>query len=244
MKISERGLRLIKEFEGCLKPTGDGRFKPYICPAGVITIGWGTTNLDGQKFTKDTIWTKAQCDKAFADNMLSYEDAVNRRVKVKLNQNQFDALVSFTYNCGEGNLAKSTLLKRVNAGDFAGAARQFAAWNKGGGRVLNGLTRRRTAEANLFKAPIRPTPPPPADPPPPQDPMPQQVDVPREDKPSIFEKLWTWITAAGGTGAFAFFTDWRVVAVIVLFLVIVSISGIWFMGPENVRAWIRRKVNR
>ncbi len=167
MKIGQRGLNLIKEYEGCLKPIGGGKYVPYVCPAGVLTIGWGTTNLDGKKFDKYSVWTKAQCDAALANDMVKYEKAVERLVKVDLNQNQFDAVVSFTYNCGEGALAKSTLLKRLNAGNFPGAAAQFKLWNKGGGKVLRGLVRRREAEAALFKLPppmeheLPPLPPPP-----------------------------------------------------------------------------------
>ncbi len=142
MKISQRGLNLIKEFEGCLKPIGGGKYVPYICPAGVLTIGWGTTNLDGKKFDKYTVWTKAQCDAALANDMVKYEKAVNRLVKVELNQNQFDAVVSFTYNCGEGALAKSTLLPRrsrsiqvVEQGRRQGAARPCTKARCGSGAV-------------------------------------------------------------------------------------------------------------
>lgn len=170
MNISPRGLALVKSFEGCLKPIGGGKFKPYICPAGVLTIGWGHTNHHGRKFTKDSVWTQAECDAALAEDMRGFEVAVSRLVTVLLTQSQFDALVSFTYNCGEGNLAKSTLLRRVNGGDFDGAADEFAKWNRGGGKVLNGLTRRRAAEAALFRSePVAPST---------TEPMPQQVDPP------------------------------------------------------------------
>lgn len=244
MKTSQRGLSLIKEFEGCLQPIGGGLFKPYICPAGVLTIGWGTTNLDGKKFDKNTRWSQAECDAAFANNMGRYEDAVRRLVKVPLNQNQFDALVSFAYNCGEGNLGKSTLLRKLNKGDYTGAANQFAVWNKGGGRVLNGLVRRRAAEAKLFRSPAAsPVPPPHPMPEVPADPMPQEVDAPPMDRPSIFEKVSTWIGGITGTGALAFFTDWRVVTVLAVSLFFAATLVIWFMGPESVRDWIRRKVN-
>ncbi len=247
MKISERGLKLVKDFEGCLKPIGGGKFVPYICPAGVLTIGRGTTNLDGKKFDKYSVWTQAQCDAAFAVDMEKYEAAVHRRVKVPLNQNQFDALVSFTYNCGEGNLAKSTLLKRVNAGDFKGAANQFAAWNKGAGKVLNGLVRRRAAEAALFRSPIAPPPMqeqlPPVRPEP-VDPMPQQVDPPKQDRPSFLEKIQTWIGAFSGFSFLAYLTDWRVVTALCACVLVAGVITVWFLGPENVRAWVRGKVNR
>ncbi len=84
--------------------------------------------------------------------MAIFVKAVNNAVTVPLNQDQFDALVSFTFNLGEGNLKSSTLLKKVNAGDFAGAAQEFQRWNKAGGKVLPGLTRRRACEALLFQS--------------------------------------------------------------------------------------------
>jgi hypothetical protein len=173
----------------------------------------------------------------------TFEKAVQRLVKVKLNQNQFDALVSFAYNCGEGNLAKSTLLKRVNAGDFEGAAQEFHKWNKGGGQVLRGLVRRRKAESDLFRSKVIP-PIPEELPRKSPDPMPQEVDPPRADRKSIFERLWTWVSGSGIAGLAAFFTDWRVVLVIVLSLIFVGGSFILFMGPDRVRQWIREHVNR
>lgn len=152
LHLSDEGGALVKSFEGCLTPVdvAKTRFKPYICPAGVLTIAWGHTNDNGRKFTTHDVWTKAECDAEFRADMTRFEAAVRRRVKVDLTQHQFDALVSFTYNCGEGNLAKSGLLRKVNARDFAGAAQEFGKWNRGGGRVLAGLTRRRAAEARLF----------------------------------------------------------------------------------------------
>ena len=150
MRLSSKGYDLIKSFEGCLKPVGGGMFVPYICPAGVLTIGWGHTNDGGRPFNRSARWSQAECDQALVDDMVRYEKAVDRRVKVQLTQGQYDALVSFTYNCGEGALAKSTLLRLVNARRFNEAARAFAAWNRGGGKVLKGLTRRRAAEAALF----------------------------------------------------------------------------------------------
>ena len=93
----------------------------------------------------------SECDEAFLEDMEGFEKAVRRLVKVPLTANQYDALVSFCYNCGEGNLAKSTLLKSVNAGDHAGAAAEFHRWNKGGGKVLPGLTRRRASESLLYQ---------------------------------------------------------------------------------------------
>lgn len=153
LRLSSEGGALVRSFEGCLTPTDTTKtkFRPYVCPAGVLTIGWGHTNDNGRKFKPGDIWTRGECDAEFRADMQRFEAAVRRRVKVELTQHQFDALVSFTYNCGEGNLAKSSLLRKVNVGDFKGAASAFALWNRGGGRVLNGLTRRRAAEAALFR---------------------------------------------------------------------------------------------
>jgi lysozyme len=177
--LTPAGAALVQHFEGCLKPVKGG-FTAYKCPANVTTIGHGHTNHHGRQFKMGDVWTKQECDDVFLEDMAGFEDAVRRLVKVELEPWQFDALVSFTYNCGEGNLQKSTLLKKVNAGDFEGAALEFHKWNKANGQVLAGLTRRRASEALLFQnitdadydgkpdkviVPI-------------QDPMPQAVDDP------------------------------------------------------------------
>lgn len=165
MHISQAGLDLICEFEGYHRALPDGSCTTYYCPAGVLTIGYGCT--EGIK--EGEVWTKQQAQERFRAELVKHEAAVVRLATVDLNQNQFDALVSFSYNCGTGALQKSTLLKKVNAGDFEGAGRAFASWNKGGGKVLPGLVRRRAAEAALFQKPaaaaVEPD-------------MPQQVDEP------------------------------------------------------------------
>lgn len=148
--LTPAGANLIKHFENCLKRKGE-HFHAYSRPAGVLTIGWGHTNHHGRKFDRSSRWTRAECDEAFIEDMKGFEAAVRRLVKVKLEAWQFDALTSFAYNCGEGNLQKSTLLKKVNRGDFDGAALEFHKWNKGGGKVLGGLVRRRASEALLFQ---------------------------------------------------------------------------------------------
>jgi len=149
LALSPAGANLIKHFESCMKNCGPDRYTSYKCPAGVLTIGWGTTNK--AKFKAGDVWSMAQCNAAFVDDMRVYESEVKRLVKVALTQWQYDALVSFCYNCGAGNLAKSTLLKKVNAKNFEGAALEFQKWNKGGGKVLTGLVRRRASEALLFQ---------------------------------------------------------------------------------------------
>lgn len=142
--ISNVGIDLIKSFEGCY-------LKAYKCPAGVWTIGWGTTEpINGIKPHEGMVITQKQADNLLIKNLNAYENAVNKYVTYSINQNQFDALVSFAYNCGNGALKTSTLLKKLNAGDVLGAADEFLRWNKSNGKVLNGLTRRRKAERKLF----------------------------------------------------------------------------------------------
>lgn len=177
--LTEAGARLIQHFEGCLKPH-QGKYRAYTCPAGVTTIGWGATHHGGHDITKDTVWTKEQCDAAFMQDMQEFEASVRRLVKVHLLPWQFDALVSFTFNVGSGNLSKSTLLKKVNALDFAGAAQEFKKWNKANGKALPGLTRRRASEALLFQNTPDDDYDGKADPKPPVHPMPQQVDEPED----------------------------------------------------------------
>ena len=150
MKISDEGLRLIKSFEGYHTKQADGSCVAYLCPARVPTIGWGCT--EGVKLGMR--WTEAEATDGLRRELAKHEAAVARLVTVDINQNQFDALTSFSYNCGVGALAKSTLLKRLNKGDVSGAAQAFHAWNKGGGRVLNGLVARRAREAALFMKPV------------------------------------------------------------------------------------------
>jgi lysozyme len=152
--LTTAGANLIKHFEGCLHPH-QGKFKSYVCPAGVTTIGWGSTGPPHgpHKIGKDTIWTQEQCDEALLQDMEEFEKHVRRLVTVSLTPWQFDSLTSFCYNVGAGNLAKSTLLKKVNAKDFTGAAQEFHKWNKANGKALAGLTRRRASEACCFKIP-------------------------------------------------------------------------------------------
>ena len=142
MKTSERGLTIIKSFEGV-------KYRAYLCPAGVWTIGYGHTK--GVK-EGDTC-TSAQADEWLQDDLSASEEAIGRLVQVPLTQGQFDALVSFVFNLGSGNLDTSTLLRKLNARDYPGAADQFPRWNKAKGKVERGLTRRRQAERLLFLEP-------------------------------------------------------------------------------------------
>ena len=148
--MSPAGAALIKTFESCGKRDG-AVFLPYVCPGGVLTIGWGHTNHNGRRFDRQARWSQRDCDEAFREDMQVFEAQVSALVKVPLKQHQFDALVSFAYNVGVGNLRASTLLRKVNAGDFSGAALEFHRWNRSQGKVLRGLVRRRAAEALLFQ---------------------------------------------------------------------------------------------
>lgn len=133
------GLALIKKFEGC-------ELKAYQCSAGVWTIGYGHTK-DVQPGDE---WSESHADHMLEVEMEEYEGYVNNSVTAPINQDQFDALVSWVYNLGGGNLKASTMLKVLNAGQYEEVPAQMMRWNKAGGKVLEGLTRRRQAEANLF----------------------------------------------------------------------------------------------
>ena len=140
MHISEEGLSLIKKFEGC-------ELKAYRCAANVLTIGYGTI----KGVTEDMEITKEEAEALLKEEMHEYEGYINDMVKVPLEQNQFDAMVSWVFNLGAGNLKASTLLKVVNQGDYEGVPVQIKRWNKAGGKVLEGLIRRREAEALLWQ---------------------------------------------------------------------------------------------
>lgn len=142
-QISADGLALVKEFEGLY-------LKAYRDPVGIWTIGYGHTGLqhkDGTVFAGRVV-TKDEADALLRYDMRQFEARVLSFVKVPLNDDEFAALVSFDFNTG--GLGKSTLLKKLNAGDRSGAAAEFGKWNKAGGKVLRGLTRRRASERNLF----------------------------------------------------------------------------------------------
>lgn len=144
MQTSEKGIALIKEFEGC-------RLTAYQDSVGVWTIGYGWTQpVDGKPIRAGMTIKQETAERLLKTGLVSYENDVSRLVKVGLTHRQFDALVSFTYNLGARSLSTSTLLRKLNAGDYAGAADEFLLWNKAGGKVLNGLTRRREAERALF----------------------------------------------------------------------------------------------
>ena len=141
MKTDKKGIELIKEFEGC-------KLKAYQDSVGVWTIGYGHTK--GVK--KGDVITQDQAKQFLIEDLADAENAVNRLVKVEINQNMFDALSSFTFNLGVGNFQSSTLLKLLNQGKYSEAAEQFPRWVFAGGQKLDGLVRRRKAEQKLFRS--------------------------------------------------------------------------------------------
>lgn len=145
-KTSFAGLNIIKEYEGL-------RTKPYLCPAGIPTIGYGATFYeDGKKVTlKDKEITPLRAEELLRFHLEVFEKYVDTYTTDAVNQSQFDALVSFTFNLGPNNLKNSTLLKKVNANpNDPNITKEFLRWNIAGGKVSLGLTRRRTAEAKLY----------------------------------------------------------------------------------------------
>ena len=140
MKTSEEGRALIQSFEQC-------RLRAYLpTPDDVWTCGWGST----QGVTEDTEWTQEEADARFEDDLAVYEKCVEESVDVELTQAKFDACVSLAFNIGRKAFKDSTLCRLLNAGDYEGAKAQFSRWNKQAGKVVNGLTRRRAAEAQMF----------------------------------------------------------------------------------------------
>ena len=139
MRCSQDGLELIKKFDGC-------KLKSYKCSAGVWTIGYGHT--EGIK--EGDIITSEEAEKLLRADVFKFERYVEDEVKVELEQNQFDALVAWTFNLGVGNLRSSTMLKELNNSKFDKVPSEMKRWNKAGGKTLDGLIRRREAESLLF----------------------------------------------------------------------------------------------
>ena len=140
MKISQEGIALIKKFEGC-------ELEAYKCAAGVLTIGYGHT----KGVTEGMQITKTQAEEMLVEELATYETYVSDAVENQLDQCMFDAIVSWTYNLGPTNLRSSTMLKVLNAGKYDEVPAQIKRWNKASGKVLDGLIRRRDAEALLFE---------------------------------------------------------------------------------------------
>lgn len=157
--LGEAGKALIKRFEGCARLRSDGLVEAYPDPGtgnDPWTIGWGSTGPDrihGGQIGPGTVWTKEQCDQRAEEDYVAYAKQVIVALGDAIegtSQAQFDALVSFHYNTGA--IARATLTKKHRSGDHRGAALEFRRWNKAGGRVMAGLTRRRAAEEKLYRS--------------------------------------------------------------------------------------------
>jgi lysozyme len=143
VSATSKALALIKQFEGC-------RLKAYPDPGtggDPYTVGWGATGPD---IHPGTVWTQDQADNRLLLDVTRFARGVAKLVTVTLTEGQMAALISFAYNCGLRALGGSTLLRLVNAGDFAGASAQFGRWDRAAGKRLPGLTRRRAAERACF----------------------------------------------------------------------------------------------
>lgn len=143
MKISDNGIGLIKHFEKC-------RLIAYPDPAtggDPWTCGWGQTGSD---IFEGMVWSQEYADRRFVAELEKVSSTVLGLLKVDATQGQFDALCSLAYNLGAGNVGKSTLLRKLNAGDVSGASAEFPKWNRANGQIMRGLTRRRYAERALF----------------------------------------------------------------------------------------------
>lgn len=152
-RIGPKGRALIQQFEGCAKRRPDGKLDAYPDPGSggdPWTIGWGSTGPD---IRKGTVWTQAQADERFEADVQKFAAKVDALLgDDPTTPGQFSAMVAIAYNIGLGNFGSSTLLRKHRAGDFVGAAAEFARWNKAAGKVMAGLTRRRAAEAELYRS--------------------------------------------------------------------------------------------
>lgn len=143
MKISQAGIDLIRRFEGC-------KLKPYLCPAGYWTVGYGHVIGNGKTKPEKQLYTQEKVDEFLRTDLVRFEQGVLRYCPVHLTQFEFDSLVSFSFNLGLGVLQRSTLRRKILRQDKQAAARNILKYNKAGGQVLKGLTRRREAEYRMF----------------------------------------------------------------------------------------------
>ena len=143
MKISQAGIDLIRRFEGC-------KLKPYLCPAGYWTVGYGHVIGNGKTKPEKQLYTQEEVNELLRTDLARFEQGVLRYCPVPLTQFEFDSLVSFSFNLGLGVLQRSTLRRKILRQDKQAAARNILKYNKAGGQVLKGLTRRREAEYRMF----------------------------------------------------------------------------------------------
>lgn len=237
MKTSARGVKLITEFEGF-------RANAYPDVGSVWTIGYGFTKgvKQGDKITR------TQADARLREELSEYEQGVSRACRVQPNQNQFDALVCFAFNVGVAGMSRSSVIKAHNREDYQAAARAFGLWNKAGGKVYPGLTRRRAAESALYLEPMHDEVSEPVEGP--LDDMPQQVDGERPMSASTINRA---SVVAGGTAAVATVAETaRTVAdvkysvgqlgdwiVPILLLIVVALCGyiVWERVKQRKGGW-------
>jgi lysozyme len=234
MRMSDAGIALIKEFEGC-------RLTAYKCPAGVWTIGYGHTSAAGSpEVTPGMTITQQEAEDILRRDLIKYENGVIKLVNVDLTQGQFDALVDFAYNAGVGALQKSTLLKKVNAEDYDAVPNELMKWTKAGGRELAGLVRRRRAEARLWRgieaqAPV--------------DHSESRIepDKPKASKSITQSKEANAAVAAGGLGTVAIVQEIMPVVkeggsilnglsptVLILLVIILAAVGVWYWRKRRL----------
>ena len=234
MRMSAAGLATVKEFEGL-------RLKAYKCPAAVWTIGYGHTSAAGAPIVNpDLVITKDEAEEVLARDMEQYEEGVRKYVKVDLTQGQFDALVDFAYNAGVGALAKSTLLKKVNAEKFDEVPAEFMKWTKGGGKELPGLVRRRRAEVKLWRGLD-------TEKPVPVDEARAEPDQPKASKSIVQSREANAAVAAGGLGTIAVVQEVMPLVreggdllgsfsptVLILFVIIAAAGAVWYFRKQRL----------
>lgn len=165
--LTDRGYDLIRRYEGFLRPLNDGsgRVRPYLCPANVATVGWGSTryfsfngvgaHVQGRVKMSDEPISRERAEECFRGELHQNEQAFDRYTTIKVHPLMRDAIVSFIYNCGEGAYRGSNLRRVINSGNFNRVPHELAKWRMGGGRILLGLQRRRSTEAALFMEGVR-----------------------------------------------------------------------------------------
>ena len=234
MRMSAAGLDLLTEFEGL-------RLKAYLDPVGIWTVGYGHTSAAGEPFVMPgLVITKDEAEEILKRDIRQYEEGVRKYVKVSLTQGQFDALVDFAYNAGVGALAKSTLLKKVNAGKFDEVPAEFMKWTKGGGRELPGLVRRRRAEVKLWrgldtKKPV------------PVEEARSEPDQPKASKSIVQSKEANAAVVAGGLGTVAVVREVLPVVreggdflgslsptILILVVIVIAAAAVWYFRKQRL----------
>ena len=221
MKITQEAIDIVKEFEGL-------RLDAYLDPVGVVTIGYGYTNRAGYgpAVEMGDKWTEALAEEMLAVGLEKFADEIAPLFKQQPNPHQFGAFVSLAYNIGTPAFAKSTALKRWNAGDMVGCAEAMAWFNKAGGKVLRGLVRRREAEVALFLKDYA-------------EPKPAAPDAPRESVAQSTTVQASAIQIASGAGAGVAAVgalDGTAQIVALVFAGIVILAAAWVMR-ERIKKW-------